>query len=37
MAHMRNLGDSASRYKWLGYISSTSVYGNHEGDWVNEQ
>lgn len=22
--------------KWLGYLSSTSVYGNHQGDWVNE-
>lgn len=22
--------------KWLGYISSTSVYGDHQGDWVNE-
>lgn len=36
MAHMRHLGDSAQRYRWLGYVSSTSVYGNHEGDWVNE-
>lgn len=22
--------------QWLGYISSTSVYGDHNGDWVNE-
>ncbi|MBX9785698.1 MAG: SDR family oxidoreductase [Alphaproteobacteria bacterium] len=22
--------------KWLGYLSSTSVYGNHQGDWVDE-
>ena len=22
--------------KWIGYLSSTSVYGNHKGDWVNE-
>ncbi|KAL7469405.1 hypothetical protein ACHAXS_011012 [Conticribra weissflogii] len=21
---------------WVGYISSTSVYGNHNGEWVNE-
>lgn len=37
MAHMRHLGDCAQQYRWLGYISSTSVYGNHEGDWVDEQ
>jgi len=22
--------------QWLGYLSSTSVYGNHDGGWVNE-
>lgn len=22
--------------KWSGYLSSTGVYGNHEGNWVNE-
>ncbi len=22
--------------KWYGYFSSTSVYGNHNGDWVDE-
>jgi len=22
--------------KWVGYLSSTSVYGDHEGDWVEE-
>ncbi len=22
--------------KWLGYLSSTSVYGNHQGKWVDE-
>ena len=27
--HMPNL-------KWLGYLSSTNVYGNHEGAWVDE-
>ena len=25
------------KIKWLGYLSSTSVYGNHEGKWVNEK
>lgn len=23
--------------KWIGYFSSTSVYGNHDGGWVNEK
>lgn len=23
--------------KWVGYLSSTSVYGNHNGDWVSEE
>lgn len=23
--------------RWLGYFSSTSVYGNHKGEWVNEK
>ena len=22
--------------KWITYLSATSVYGNHKGDWVNE-
>lgn len=22
--------------KWIGYLSSTSVYGDHQGDWVDE-
>jgi len=25
-----------SRTKWITYLSATSVYGNHNGDWVNE-
>lgn len=24
------------KLKWLGYFSSTSVYGDHQGEWVNE-
>jgi nucleoside-diphosphate-sugar epimerase len=24
-------------FEWIGYLSSTSVYGNHDGKWVNEQ
>ena len=26
----------ASNLKWLGYLSSTNVYGNHDGGWVDE-
>ena len=26
----------ASSLRWMGYLSSTSVYGNHDGDWVDE-
>jgi len=22
---------------WIGYISSTSVYGNHDGEWITEE
>ena len=25
-----------NRLKWITYLSSTSVYGNHSGEWVNE-
>jgi nucleoside-diphosphate-sugar epimerase len=27
---------NSSNLEWLGYLSSTSVYGNHNGAWVNE-
>lgn len=27
----------AGQLKWLGYLSSTGVYGNHEGAWVDEK
>lgn len=26
----------AARPSWVGYLSSTNVYGNHDGDWVDE-
>ena len=26
-----------SRPKWITYLSATSVYGNHKGEWVNEE
>lgn len=27
----------APHLKWIGYLSSTGVYGNHEGSWVSEE
>lgn len=31
-------GDALSRAKfdWVGYLSTTAVYGDHDGDWVDE-
>ncbi len=29
--------NQAPYLKWVGYLSSTGVYGNHEGNWVNEE
>ena len=26
----------AHQYHWLGYLSSTGVYGDHQGNWVDE-
>jgi len=28
---------SKSMFEWIGYLSSTSVYGNHNGAWVTEE
>ncbi len=28
---------SNTLFEWIGYLSSTSVYGDHSGSWVNEQ
>ena len=36
-SHGQQLGEGAERYSWVGYISSTSVYGDHKGDWVDER
>jgi nucleoside-diphosphate-sugar epimerase len=27
---------AASRFEWVGYLSTTGVYGDHGGDWVDE-
>ena len=31
-----DLTDRASNIKWLGYLSTTGVYGDHKGEWVDE-
>ena len=28
---------SKNTFEWIGYLSSTSVYGDHNGAWVNEE
>lgn len=28
---------TSSQATWIGYLSSTSVYGDHQGQWVDEQ
>jgi len=28
---------SAARMKWLGYLSTTGVYGDHAGAWIDEE
>ena len=27
---------NSSKFKWITYLSATSVYGNHNGEWVDE-
>ena len=28
---------AAKHLKWVGYLSTTGVYGDHQGDWVDEE
>lgn len=28
---------NAARYEWVGYLSTTGVYGDHGGEWVDEK
>ncbi|MGI3164323.1 SDR family oxidoreductase [Pseudooceanicola sp. 200-1SW] len=30
------IGRNAARYDWVGYLSTTGVYGDHQGGWVDE-
>lgn len=33
---LRTTGDRMGRARWLGYLSTTGVYGDHGGGWVDE-
>jgi len=37
MAHTTDILVAATRLQWVGYISSTGVYGDHGGEWVDEE
>ncbi|MEO9874155.1 MAG: SDR family oxidoreductase [Anderseniella sp.] len=34
--HGRHLGERAAHIKWLAYLSTTGVYGDRQGGWVDE-
>ncbi len=36
---IKNFGDKFNnpKHKWVTYLSATSVYGNHDGKWVDEK
>jgi len=37
LAHARDeIAANAARLEWVGYLSTTAVYGNHGGGWVTE-
>ena len=33
---IKNFSTFLNKCKWITYLSATSVYGNHHGEWVNE-
>lgn len=37
MANTTDFIDAIERLQWVGYISSTGVYGDHNGEWVDEE
>ncbi|RBW54143.1 SDR family oxidoreductase [Ruegeria sp. A3M17] len=30
------IAERAAQFKWVGYLSTTAVYGDHQGNWVDE-
>ena len=35
-AHAENIAAAAPHLRWVGYLSTTGVYGDHQGGWVDE-
>ena len=35
-AHAQDIRDIAADLEWVGYLSTTGVYGDHKGRWVDE-
>lgn len=35
-AHRAEIDAAAPRFAWIGYLSTTGVYGNRDGGWVDE-
>lgn len=35
-AYRDEISEHAKRYDWVGYLSTTGVYGDHNGAWVDE-
>ena len=37
LRHIRaEIAARAEQFQWVGYLSTTGVYGDHDGDWVDE-
>lgn len=36
LMHAEDIIRQQSSIKWIGYLSSTNIYGDHGGDWVDE-
>ena len=35
--YANEIKEAAPRLKWFGYLSTTGVYGNHNGEWTDEE
>ena len=35
-ALQQEIAKRADQFEWVGYLSTTGVYGDHQGDWVDE-
>jgi len=36
-AQVKALSNMSGHLDWVGYLSSTGVYGDYNGDWVDER